>query len=170
MGFAPVVDHRVRAALQFNIEMEDIKEIEQRVLNTLGMSKARWKQSCGCQNPALTLGFPCAKVPQTRHTREDRHLYGCGIPKCTLSTTIAGTLECFAGQEVLSYTFAAAAALICFCGCSGDRSTTALDSLQSGYKKLVILMRAVYTQTRQLPLWAQRRTVRQIPVFRVPGL
>jgi hypothetical protein len=26
---------------QFNIEMEDVKEIEQRVLNTLGMSKSR---------------------------------------------------------------------------------------------------------------------------------
>ena len=40
---------------------------------------------------------------------------------------------------------------------SGDSLATAMDSLQAGYKKLVILMRAVYTQTRQLPLWALRR-------------
>lgn len=32
-----------------------------------------------------------------------------------------------------------------------------VDSLQAGYKKLVILLRAVYTQTRQLPLWAARQ-------------
>lgn len=32
-----------------------------------------------------------------------------------------------------------------------------VDSLQAGYKKLVILLRAVYTQTRQLPLWAAKQ-------------
>lgn len=37
---------------------------------------------------------------------------------------------------------------------AGDSSM--VDSLQAGYKKLVILLRSVYTQTRQLPLWMTR--------------
>jgi len=102
----------------FNIEMEDVKEIEQRVLNTLGMSKSR----------SPKLGTP---------VRID--IYMESGPRGARSSK--QLLERWSVSLVKS----------------GDSLATATDSLQAGYKKLVILMRAVYTQTRQLPLWSQRR-------------
>ena len=50
------------------------------------------------------------------------------------------------------------------CCLSGDSGRVMLDSLQAGYKKLVILLRAVYTQTRQLPLWSRRRYKMQVGI------
>jgi len=95
--------------------MDVVKDIEQRVLNTLGMSKSR--------SPKLDTPVRIDIYTESS-PRSPRQL----LERWSISVVR-----------------------------SGDSGRVMLDSLQAGYKKLVILLRAVYTQTRQLPLWSRRR-------------